>query len=139
MKILYFFFLGTALILSSCGNHSGNGNAVNQNPDSLANAQATKGVTIKERQHFHTEAQRSIDSMQRIIDKTDKAMKKQGNVSRQKWDVTRDSLRRILDHANRKLNNQAYKSDDEWRSIEKTVGNEIDSVKNGLKMKINIP
>jgi|GEM_PF-5011878 len=133
MKILNFIFLGIALIFSSCSNPAREGNALNQNPDSLANVQTTKGISIKERQHFHTQAQRSINSMQRIIDKTDKAMKKRDNGLKQKWDGSRDSLRQILDHANRTLNNESYKSDEDWENIEKNVGNDIDSAQKKMK------
>ena len=129
--LIYFIMLSSLTIfLSSCNNQSGN---MNNGLDKTDNGQMTKGVTVKERQRFHTQAQRSLDSLQRLIDNTDKAMKKQDNASRQKWDGTRDSLRHILDHANRKLNNQSYKSDDEWNSFKNSVNDAIDSAQSVLK------
>jgi hypothetical protein len=131
-RINYFIMLfGLITYLSACNNQSGNMN--NSGLDSTGNGQMAKGVTVKERQRFHTQAQRSLDSLQRVIDNTGRTMKLGDNESQHLWDQTRDSLRKILDHANRTLNIQSYKSDDEWAGLKNTVNSAIDSAQSVLK------
>jgi ElaB/YqjD/DUF883 family membrane-anchored ribosome-binding protein len=136
--LVYFVIMVTSVLLSSCGNQAGNNNAAQKIQDSLANLSGSKGVTVREREVFHVHTQRSLDSMQHLIDKTDRMMRKQDEASRKTWDATRDSLRRILDHANRSLNNQTYKSDDEWNNFKNSINGALDSVESVWKRRSDI-
>jgi len=116
------------IFISACTNSSVNNNADDQAGDSLR----TKAVTVKERQHFHTQAQRSLDSMQRRINGLDQFLKGTDN-SNSTWNKSRDSLVHILDYTNKILNNQAYKSDADWNNFKEKVNSGIDSLSNRMK------
>lgn len=112
-------------LLVSCNNASTD--TTGQGQDNPATSQNLQGITVKDRQHFHTYAQKTIDSVQRLVDQTDKKIRKQEIAPIPNWTGARDSVRRILDHANRSLNNQSYHSDEEWSHYKSSIEIAIDS------------
>jgi len=122
--LVYITIMGI-ILMASCNNTSNNTSG--QGQDNAGNTQNMQGITIKERQHFHTYAQRTIDSVQHLVDNMDNKVRKQELVLNSNWIGARDSVRKILDHANRSLNNQSYHSDDEWNNYKSSIQVAIDS------------